>query len=109
MRNLLMIVVLLLVFSSQAFGAAFNGPAWGTFSSATGGTLNAGKQGTNTLQIIGGTIGQVGGKPTLTIPSLPYVRMTDFMDGKAGRPTFNQWSSAQATTSIYSAYQAAKA
>ncbi|MCM0084391.1 hypothetical protein L4X63_22670, partial [Geomonas sp. Red32] len=42
-------------------------------------------------------------------PSLPYVRMTDFMDGKAGRPTFNQWSSAQATTSIYSAYQAAKA
>lgn len=58
--------LLLILITSQAFGAASLTPAFSTFSTA-GSSINAGKAGTNTLQVVGATVGKISGKPTMVI------------------------------------------
>ena len=62
-------IILTCLFTGQAFGAASLSPAFSTFTSAGGGSVNAGKQGTNTMQIVGASFSKPSGKPTMTIPT----------------------------------------
>lgn len=61
------VALVLSLYASQAYAAAGIGAAFSKFSSA-GMSVDAGKQGTNTLQVIGGgAVSKPGGKPTLSI------------------------------------------
>ena len=64
MRYVLAVILTLL--TSQAFGAALVTPAFSKFSSA-GMSVDAGKQGTNTMQVVGAEFTKPSGKPTMTI------------------------------------------
>ena len=66
MRYVLTLAAILSLFTSQAFAKASIVPAFSKFSSA-GMSVDAGKQGTNTMQVIGATFSKPGGKPTMTI------------------------------------------
>ena len=68
MRYVLTLAAILSLFASQAFAKASIVPAFSKFSSA-GMSVDAGKQGTNTMQVIGATFSKPGGKPTMTIPT----------------------------------------
>lgn len=75
-----MIKIILLIASllipSMAYPAASIVPAFGTFSSATGGKVSSGQTGTNTLNVVGGTVSKIGTRPTLTIPAIPSASVT---------------------------------
>lgn len=61
------LAIVLSLITSQAFAAASLIPAWGVISSASGGKASAAQQGTNTLTVMGASVGKVGGKPTLLV------------------------------------------
>lgn len=67
MRKVIFAIFITMTLTSQCWAQAVTGPAWGTFSSATGGKANAGKAGTNTIEIIGATFSTSGGKPRMHV------------------------------------------
>lgn len=67
MKKLFLALILTIILTSQAFAAASIVPAFSKYSAA-GGSVDAGKQGTNTMQVIGSTFSKPGGKPTMLIP-----------------------------------------
>lgn len=70
------ITILMLLLPTLSYGAASIVPAFGTISSATGGKVSSGQTGTNTLNVVGGTVSKIGTKPTLTIPAIPAASIT---------------------------------
>jgi hypothetical protein len=87
------------------------------WSSASGGKRCA--QAMDTMNLVGGSVGLVGGKPTMTvvngqtitpadiITKGPVVDVRSFMDGQSGRNTLAAWQANQATTDVTLALQAA--
>jgi len=102
-RFVLLLLVLFFAFTSSSFASTIT-PAFGKFSSA-GGSVDAGKQNINTMQVIGATFSKVGGKPTMFVGT--YLDIRQFMDGVNGRPTLQTWQAAQSTTDLSSVLQAA--
>jgi len=66
MRIWFSLIAVLCMFTSAQ--AAVITPAFGKWSSA-GGSVDAGKQNVNTMQVLGATFSKPGGKPTMTIPT----------------------------------------
>ena len=74
MKHFVLILLCVVLFASNAFASAALVPAFSKWSSA-GMSVDAGKQGTNTMQVVGATFSKPGGAPTLTInpPMFPII------------------------------------
>jgi hypothetical protein len=70
MKKILLIAGALVALAVPSWGAAAIGAAFGNISGG-GVTINAAKQGTNTLYIQGAVTSKPGGKPTLVITGPP--------------------------------------
>ncbi len=70
MLKILLIAGALVALAAPSWGGASIVPAFSKWSSA-GMSVDAGKQGTNTMQVIGVTFSKPAGKPTMTISNYP--------------------------------------
>ena len=67
MKKYVLALMMVLAIAGQSWAAAKITPAFDTLRDADSATVNAGKSGTNILEVIGATVGKIDGKPVMTI------------------------------------------
>lgn len=77
MHRYLLTLIIMFIMAAPSWGAAKITAAFDTLRDAEGATVNAGKSGTNTLEVVGATVGKMGGKPTMLI-SGPWADVRSF-------------------------------